>query len=359
MRKFIVLLLVLGMVTSFGGCGTEAAPTYAGTTAAETAAPESTAAEAEETQPILEGSLFLTVSSITFSLVGEAEDVYLGLIPRELVTWESEDPDIISVDEGVLTAVGIGTTVIHASYDDREVSCTASCLAQTQEELALLDPDILSEPKRLPPDVDLSVPCTYFDNSAILGDSITYLLWQEESKNDYLGNMTFIARHGISILSLVQRYKNLYFQGREMYIEDIVAAANVERAYLMLGCLDFQFPQGTLQLMDNWEIMLDRIAEKAPDTEIVIITNIPCFTEKTEPSSFNIAVEDATVQLKQLAANRGYGVIDLGRYVQDHYGRMPAVYCYDDFHMNAEGSLVWMKILRYFAQFEEEGGLIT
>ena len=58
-----------------------------------------------------EGSLFLKVSSITFSLVGESDDIYLGLVPREQVTWESQAPRAVSVENGVLTATGAGSTV--------------------------------------------------------------------------------------------------------------------------------------------------------------------------------------------------------------------------------------------------------
>ena len=88
--------------------------------------------------PPVQKSLFLKVSSITFSLVGESDDIYLGLVPRELVAWESEDAGIVSVEGGVLTAKGVGTTTIRATYNDRQVSCAASCLAQTQEELTKL-----------------------------------------------------------------------------------------------------------------------------------------------------------------------------------------------------------------------------
>ena len=48
-----------------------------------------------QTEPVTvenKGSLFLKVSSITFSVVGETDDIYLGVIPRESVTWESADP---------------------------------------------------------------------------------------------------------------------------------------------------------------------------------------------------------------------------------------------------------------------------
>lgn len=65
--------------------------------------------EAEEAAPN-QDSLFLKVSSITFSLVGESDDIYLGLVPIEQVTWESEDPSVVSVENGV------GST-----YRDREM----------------------------------------------------------------------------------------------------------------------------------------------------------------------------------------------------------------------------------------------
>ncbi len=359
MRRIMAFLLLIALVVSFGGCAAESAPAATEAAIPETAAVESTEAETENTQPVREENLFLKVSSITFSLVGESEDIYLGLLPREQVVWHSEDPAVVDVDNGVLTAVGVGATTIYASYGDRQVSCSVSCLAQTQEELEQLDPEILSAPKRLPPEVDLSEPCTWFDNAAIVGDSITYFLWQTESKNDGLGKMTFVSRHGVSIHSLVNRSKNMYFEGHEMYLEDIVAKVNVPRIYIMLGCLDFQVDASRTLLMDHWEQLLDRIEEKAPDTEIVIVSNIPCFTEKTEPTVFNIAVEETTVKLRQLAADRGYGFLDLGYYVQDHYGRMPAIYCKDEFHMNDEGNLAWMKLLRFYAQFESEGGSIA
>ncbi len=367
MKKLFIWLLLAASVFGLCGCGFASSPPETTEAKAETVAPEAQtgAGETAETQaaetepPVLEGNLFLKVSSITFSLVGESEDIYLGLIPRELVTWESEDPSVVSVEDGVLTAKGVGTTTIRAAYYDRQVECTAGCLAATQEELDSLGNEILSSPKRLPPEVNLEEPCTYFDNSVIMGDSIAYFLWQEESQHNYLGEMAFVTRQGISINGLVRRFKNMYFQGKEMHIEDIAAKSESERIYLMLGCLDFQVPAALHYLMDNWNTMLDRIAEKCPDKQIVIVSNIPCFTEKIGPTDFNSAVADTNVQLRQLAEDRGLGFLDLGYYIQDHCGRMPAVYAKDDYHMNSEGSLVWMKILRYYAQYELESSSLS
>ena len=331
MKKFLAWLLAAALIVSCGcAAGAEAAP---------------------------DTHLFLKVSSITFSLVGESEDIYLGLVPREQVTWESENPDVVSVENGVLTANGVGTTTIRAAYGDQQVTCTAGCLAETKEALDALPSDVLSAPTRLPPEVDLEEPCTYFDDAALIGDSITYFLWQSESQNNYLGDILFVTRQGISILGLVHRYKNMYFEGQEMYIEDIVAQCKAKRVYLALGCLDFQFDAGRDSLMDSWSTLLDRIAEKSPDTQVVIVSNIPSFTDKTK-SEINDFIASSAVQLRALAAEKGCGYLDLGYYVQDHYGRMPQIYSKDDYHMNAEGCLVWMQIMRYYAQYEREGGTL-
>ncbi len=370
MKKLSALLLLAALLLSLVGCGSSSAVPVPETVSqspgeASTAQNQPVTAQNQPTigttQPpsAEEEALFLKVSAITFSLVGEQEDIYLGMAPRELVTWESEDPSVISVENGVLTANAVGTTTIHASYGDQQLSVTAGCLAQTQEELESLDGEILGSPKRLPPEVDLEEPCTDFDSSAIMGDSITYFLWQEESQNDYLGGMTFVTRQGISVNSVVRRFKNLFFRGKEMFIEDIAAECDAERIYIMLGCLDFQVPAAQEQLIDNWNIMLDRIGEKCPDKQIVIVSNIPSSVEKTFPENYNESVARTNGELRELAAERGVGFLDLGYYIVDHQGRMPAMYTKDDYHMNADGSLAWMKILRYYACYELAGGTLS
>lgn len=309
--------------------------------------------------PAVEGNLYLKVSSITFSVVGESDDIYLGTIPRELLTWESENPDIIDVEGGVLTAKGVGTTTVRVTYRDRQASCTAGCLAETQGALEKLDSAVLAAPKRLPPEVDLDAPCTYFDDSAIFGDSIAYFLWQYESVNDYLGGMKFVTRQGVSLHSLVNHFKNMYYQGQDMKIEDIVASVDASRIYFMVGCLDFQVPGSNELLMEHWEKLCNLIEKSAPEKEIVFVSNIPRYTPYTIPIHFNQDVAKITPQLKQLAADRGYGFLDLGYYIQDHLGRMPEIYSKDDFHMNDAGNLVWVKLLRLSALLEQEGGSFT
>lgn len=365
-KRLWAFLLAAATLLSFTGCASEAAPAQQAVPAA--AETQSTATEAapatEETESaIAEGSLFLKVSSITFSVVGESEDVYLGVIPRELVTWESENPEIISVEDGVLTAVSVGTTVIHASYEDRQVSCTAGCLAQTREELEKMGNDILSAPKRLPPELDLEEPCTWFDNAAIVGDSITYGLMQYESGSNALGDITFLARGGVSMIGFVQGIKNIVFQGREMELEDAIEKAAVERVYILMGSNDVMAKYPMDFMMENWRIMLDRIVEKNPDIEVVVISSIPKYEKYPhlqKPDSYNPLTVEYNANLRQMAKEYGFLFLDLNPYYEDHWGRLSLTYKVDidNTHLNKLGCDNWMKIMRYYAQYESEGGTL-
>lgn len=371
MKKILAWLLLAATILGLCSCAsataaldTTEAPVQ--TTAAQIPAAETQAEEpAIETQPP-EGSLFLKVSSITFSLVGESDDIYLGLVPRELVTWESDDSSVVAVDNGVLTATGVGTTTVRAVYGDHQVECTAGCLAQTQEELDAMDPAILSSPKRLPPEVDLEQPCDYFDNAAIVGDSITYFLMQWENKTNYLGNVVFFARGGVSMNGFVRRFKNIYYRGKEQNLEDAIGLSKVERVYFLMGSNDLMATTQRPYVFDNWNIMLERIREKSPDVELVLISNIPLYDD--EPRSpqndakikeHNERIEEYNLKLKQFADENDCLFLDLCYYVQDHYNRMPEIYNQGSYHMNEAGCLNWMKVLRYYAQYEREGGTLS
>lgn len=309
--------------------------------------------------PYADTNLFLKVSSITFSIVGESEDIYLGLVPRELVTWESADPSIVSVENGVLTATGVGTTTVCASYGDKEVTISAGCLARDKEELDTLAARVLASPKRMPPEIDLEQPCTYFDNDAIVGDSITFFLMQLQNRTHYLGDMLFLCRGGVSLFGFVNRFKNIFYQGEEVFLEYAIDQFPVKRVYFLLGSNDIQSPPQFEAYYDNWEIMLDRIRENTPDMEFVIISNIPMYFSYPGPHEYNEQVVEVNADLRQYCADHGYLYLDLCYYIQDHYGRMPEMYHVDEYHLNDEGCLTWMKALRFYAQYELEGGSLS
>lgn len=374
MKNVLSLILALLMVLSITACGGKSEEMVsADVDVLETAVMKVPSDEEQETAPatepateppIVDAHLFLKVSSITFSVVGESEDIYLGLVPRELVTWESDDPSVVSVENGVLTANSVGTTTIRATYYDQQAECTAGCLAETQEELESLGFDVLSQPKRLLPEVDLEVPCTYFDNDALVGDSIAYMMLQCESKGDYLGNMLFLTRGGTSLNGFVNRFKNIYYMGREMNLENAIAESGVDRMYILIGSNDIASTPQWEAFFENWDTMLGRIREKSPDVEVVLISNIPRYADQFDQGSFfwdyNTKVIECNDWLRQKAAENDWlYYLDLHAYIEDHCGRMAKSYNLDGYHLNTPGYDVWMKVLRYYAQYELEGGTLS
>lgn len=91
-----------------------------------TEAPEETT-EAT-TAPLLDITLKLNKTDLTFAYKGES---YQFKVNEELsledVTWTSDDPSIATVENGVLTAVGPGTTTVRAQYGDQVVECIVRC----------------------------------------------------------------------------------------------------------------------------------------------------------------------------------------------------------------------------------------
>ena len=115
---------------------------------------------------------------------------------------------------------------------------------------------------------------------------------------------------------------------------------------------------------DNWNTMLERIREESPDVEIVLMSCIPLYGDDQEAQAkkfieYNTLITQYNADLKQFAEDNGCMWLDLNYYVIDHNGRMPKIYNQGEYHMNQEGCNNWMKILRYYAQYELEGGSLS
>jgi predicted small lipoprotein YifL len=358
MKRILSLLLAVIMLLSMTGCGgseaPETQPAPAETVAPETTVPETTVPETtvpETTVPVYEGDLFLTVSSINFSLVGESEDIYVGTAPREEITWTSADESVITVENGVLTAVGVGTTTVSAAYGDQYMECTAGCLAETEEGLIALGYDVIRQPKRLPPVFDDEL-ITYFDDAAIVGDSISYIMYQWEAKYNLLHDALFLVRGGCSINGFVRKYKLIYYQGVETPVEDALALAGVNKVFIMLGQNDLSYM--TIEdTMANYKTMVDRIREKSPDIQIYLQSCVPEWFKNGANNEKNEKIDEFNVQLEAYCAENDIYFVDLAPYAEDHANMMPTPYSMDyGIHLNEAGCVEWMRVLRAYAKLQ-------
>ena len=300
-------------------------------------------------------TLFFTVSKIVFSVVGEQEDIYIGTAPREQVIWQSADPAVATFDGGVLEATGVGSTTVTASFENQKIEIEVGCLAASQEALKALPADTLRAPKRYVPMVDQSNNA-FFRDAAIMGDSISYIMYQNEQVEGILGHPKFLVRGGVSLNGFVLRYKNLYFQGTEQYVEDVVAGSGVKKLFIMLGQNDLSY-RTIDETFGSWDIMLERIREKSPDIEIYLESCVPEWHETGKGIEKNQKIDDYNVLLKQYAAENGCHFVDIAPYIEDHTNNMATIYSLDkSIHMNREGCVVWMNALNAYAYWVSIGG---
>lgn len=295
-----------------------------------------------------EGKLLLTVSEITLSIVGDSENIYAGTAPLEEVTWESGDDSVISVENGVITANSVGTTVVRASWQGQTVECSAGCLANSREELLTLHPKIIQSPKRIPPKLDMD-PAPFFSDAAMVGDSITYNLMVHETKTNMLGHPLFLARKNVGVHNFVNHIIDIYYQGHEMYVEDAIAASGVKKAFFLLGMNDLGY-QSPEEAAAKYAIIVDRVQEKAPDVQLYLQSCLPFHTGNNRFTNFNASIDYFNELVKQLCEEKGCIFIDLAAYIEDHGNSMSSPYTSDfEAHLNYEGSVAWMDVLRAYA----------
>lgn len=360
MKKWMSLALLSAILLTLLGCGAAPEPEQPETQPVETTQakpetqPETTAAT---TEPLPEeGYLFLTVSELVFSIVGEQEDIYVGSLPREEVTWESSDETVVTVENGVLTAAGVGSAEITAAYADQTVSCKVSCLAQDAQALAELDSDILRTPKRMPFIVD-TWPHEFYEDAAFVGDSITYTLWHTAGKEpENLGSSLFLVRGGTSINGFVRSYKNIYYRGVEMKLPDAVQASGVKKVFFMLGQNDLGY-MSIEDTMANWTKLLEAIREKSPEVEIYIQSLVPEWLDDKANNSKNVKIDEYNQVLKTYCEENGYYFIEIAAYIEDHLNKMATVYSMDySIHINYDGTDVWMEALKAYARLRQLEG---
>jgi hypothetical protein len=69
----------------------------------------------------------LDFSEVTLNAGGESYVLYSGELNSDEIVWASEDETIALVQDGIVIAVGAGTTTIYASYNGETATCVVYC----------------------------------------------------------------------------------------------------------------------------------------------------------------------------------------------------------------------------------------
>lgn len=337
----------------FSGCGSAPAETMPEETEEQVTAAPSTVFQTESTEAGPKEKLYLTVSRLVLSYPGKTENIYCGTAPLKNISWTSSDPEVISVENGVVTAMAAGEAEITAEMGDTSVQCTVSCLAESPEAFERLDNSILSEPVRDPPDPKEG-KCDYYDDAGFVGDSVTYQLLYTPGREERIGKPVAMFRRSATVKGFTDYYWNLTFRGQERKLEDAVAESGVKKLFFMLGANDMGYVS-VEDTMANWDTLIGRILEKSPEVEIYIESILPSATGDRYRNGKNEKIAQYNAALKDFAEEKGLHYFELGAYFEDSLGRLARGYSSDgDVHITEKAVYKWSDILRLFAQRQQE-----
>lgn len=139
----VVTVSETGLVTAVGAgeasitvtCGNET------TVVSVTCTQENTEPTTEPTEVPDDFVLKLLSKDFTLNKAGATFDLYDGEVDPAEITWTTDNEKVVTIDKGIVTAVGNGRTRVYGEYGDQKVSCWVSCKLPEEQATQPTDPD--------------------------------------------------------------------------------------------------------------------------------------------------------------------------------------------------------------------------
>jgi len=292
-------------------------------------------------------------------LISEGEEwvLYDGDVAHEEITYVSDNPAVATFENGVVTAVSSGETVVHAQHGGKQVSCTVICNLRFFGEPSAepTDPDDNGGPYGvdprdpvMAPPAQAKVDSAFFDDAVFIGDSVTLKLSYYAASSGKLGKAQFLTRGSYSASHAVEDTMLLTYQGQDLSIADAVSATGATKVFLMLGMNDIGL-YGIDKTIENWGVIVERIQTKCPNVTIYVQSMTPIWTGGEVGDLTNANMDVYNEELKAFAENAGLDFIDVAPYMKDSTGGMATRYCSDNFvHVTDIGAAAWIRVLKAY-----------
>lgn len=292
-----------------------------------------------------EGYLSFNTYDITFLTPGDSWEVYNGTLQKEFVFFSSDNTSVATFENGVVTAVGGGTTYIHASFGGESIRCIIR---------NVFEGDIHSRaPVLSPPEASEGI-AEFYDDAVFVGDSVSLMLSSYAAETGLLGNAQFLVRSSYSVIHAVNNTMLMYFRGEQLPLPEAIAGCGAKKVFIMLGMNDIG-AYGISKTMERWEIMLSQIRERNPDVEIYIQSMTPVYTGGENGALNNPNTDSYNKQLVAFAEENGCVYLDIASYMKDSTGGLAEVYCSDEYvHLTRAAAETWIKVLIAFAEQQTE-----
>jgi len=119
-----------------------------------------------------------------------------------------------------------------------------------------------------------------------------------------------------------------------------VVSSRPEKIFIMIGTNDLAAGRTVLDIIDNYKLIIRRIRENSPETQIYIQSVLPTLDD-VHTTRKNSDIMKINEQLKKIARKRKLTYIDLFSYFATPENDLDMTYSIDGLHLNGEGYLLW------------------
>lgn len=201
----------------------------------------------------------------------------------------------------------------------------------------------------------------YFGESVFIGDSVmiglrNYSMNQEG--DSCLSGAQFLAAVGYSSYNALQpvtgKHIHPLYKGKKCQVWDAVSDMGAKRVFISLGTNDI-IMLGSEGAIERCRQVVDKILESCPGVEINCISVTYAAEGKEKGKLNNQSIAEYNGLLLQMAAQNGWGYLDLATPLSDGRGNLSNEICSDGFvHLKNSAYTVWEEELIRYANMRKE-----
>ena len=302
----------------------------------------------ETNSSVAETTGVLAETTVSFTETTEEAEETAGTVVEttevvEGITETVEETETSAIDSADMSQTNIGPTV-SADY------------LKTEEELLweLENKAWIEEQLRLQNEALHALQIgEFFKDSVLVGDSVAEgfnLYAMRNPAFPIFQNLKFLTKVSYSVHNaFMSSSYNPRFQGAQMYAWDSMRLMGIKHAYTFFGLNDLG--SGVDNTVAQYLKYIARVQQEIPDIKITIVSTTPMYKGSEKKALNNANIRALNAEMAELAAQNGWGYIDIASRLCDSDGCLAKQYCSDKYvHQNNSAYQIWQAAFEEYAE---------
>lgn len=195
----------------------------------------------------------------------------------------------------------------------------------------------------------------FYKDSVLIGDSVAEGFSLYAARNTaypIFQNLKFLTRVSYSVhnafMAISGKSKHPIYHGQQMYAWDSLKLMGAKHIYTFFGLNDLW--AGADNTVAKYLQYLGRIQQEIPDIKITIVSTTPMYKSAKEEFN-NDTIRTFNAQMAALAAQNGWGYLDVASRLYDSDGSLAKQYCSDKgIHQTTAAYRLWQAAFEEYAE---------